>query len=227
MKKKILIVEDEIIIAENMRLMIAGIEGYEMPEIACSAEEATEYLQNQIPDLILLDIRMGEGKTGIEFADSLNHQNIPFIFITSHGDSSTIKNAVQKEPLGYVVKPVNKPMLHSQLELAFSKIKPHDFYSFRSGHHDVKIPEKKIIFLKSDNIYTELHTSDNRYVIRKSTKNVIEELHIQLIQVHRSYFVNPDYITEANAVIRLSSGQVVPLSRTYKPEVIKYIFGRA
>lgn len=227
MKRKILIVEDEIIIAENMRLMIHELENYEVPFIACSITEANEYLSQQFPDLILLDIRLGEGQNGIEFADTLLRMHIPFLFVTSHGDPSTIKNAIQKEPLGYVIKPVIASTLFSQLELAFSKIKSNDFYSFRSGHHDIKIPEKKIVFLKSDNIYTELHTTDNRYVIRKSTKNILEELHIQLIQVHRSYFVNPDYITEANAVIRLSSGDELPLSRTYKPEVIKVIFGRA
>ncbi len=226
MGKKILVIEDELIIAENMRLMIGEMEGYDPAGIAGTIEDALTAIDHQKPDLILLDIRLGEGKSGIEFSDTLNEMQIPFLFVTSHGDQSTVSNAIKKEPLGYIIKPVNKPMLHAQLELAFSKLKPAFFYSFRSGHHDVKIQENKIIFLKSDNIYTELHTEDSRFVIRKSTKNVMEELQIKLIQVHRSYFVNPAFIREVNAVLKLSNGTELPLTRTYKPEVVRIIFGR-
>lgn len=227
MGRTILIIEDEIIIAENMRLMIGEMPEYEMPDIACTASEAEKFLSTHTPDLILLDIRLGKDQDGIDFAEILSQKHIPFIFVTSHGDSLTVKRAISKEPLGYIIKPVNQQNLHSQLELAFSKLKTKHMYAFRSGHHDIKIPQSQIIFLKSDNVYTDLHTKEERYIIRKSTKSILEELDIDLVQVHRSYFVNPDFIMEANAVLKLSSGQVLPFSRTYKPEVIRAIFGRS
>lgn len=220
--RKVLIVEDEMIIAENMRIIISTFDNYEMPLVACNLDEANDALNTAI-DLVLLDIRLGV-ESGIEFTDVLNKKQIPFVFVTSHGDLKTVQEAINKNPLGYIIKPINQQTLQSQLELAFSKITKKKYYIFKSGRHDVRIPEDEIVFLKSDNVYTELHTKNERYIIRNSTKNILDELNINLIQVHRSYFVNPNFIIETNAKLKLTTGHELPLSRTYKPNVLENIY---
>jgi DNA-binding LytR/AlgR family response regulator len=224
MNKNILIVEDELVIAENTRLLILQFYPDALIEIAGSAKEAYELLEHFTPSVALLDIRLGDGENGISFSKTLASKNIPYLFLTAHGDTKTISSAIQNSPLGYLIKPITKQELFAGLELAFAKINSEKFLIFRDGTHDVRIPQKDITHIKSDGHYTEVHTDAKRYVIRKSMRNVLDELSVEFIQSHRSYFVNPDYIREINALVYLISGEELPLSRNYKPAILERLF---
>lgn len=222
--KKILILEDEFVIAENTRILLEECYSNIETEIAGDAEEASEILEEFIPDVALVDIRLGEGKTGIEFSEILNKKNIPFIFITAHGDQNTVSNAIKSRPLGYIVKPVNKNDLYVNLEMAYAKIIEKQIFTFKDGTHDVRIPENEIIYLCADGNYTEIHTTSKRYVVRNSMKKILEDIQLQFVQSHRSYFVNPAYIRETNDYIYLTTEEKLPLSRKYKKEVLNSLF---
>ncbi|MFN3342804.1 MAG: LytR/AlgR family response regulator transcription factor [Flavobacteriales bacterium] len=221
---KILIVEDELLIAENLRFMIGEMYPMSQTEIASGAAEALEKIKNFSPEIAFLDIRLGGGEDGISLAERLSNCSVPFLFLTAHGDTKTVSRAIATQPLGYMIKPVSRPELYANLELAFSRIANVRYYKFRDGTHDVRIPETEIIYLKSDQHYTELYSEKKRYVIRKSLKTVVSELGLPLIQTHRAYFVNPLFIREANATIHLLSGEEIPLSRNFKPGVLDLLF---
>lgn len=222
--QRILIIEDELVIAENTKLYIKQLYPECITKVAGSSGEAIEILKYFKPTLALLDIRLGENDNGIIFSETLVKDEIPFIFLTAHGDHQTISTAVKTNPLGYMIKPVSRQDLHANLELAFSKIAVQNHYIFRDGTHDVKILEKEIVFLQVDGNYTEIHTTNKRYVVRKSMTKVLNDLHITLYQIHRNYFVNPNFIKEANASVYLSTGTVLPLSRNYKKELLQKVF---
>lgn len=224
--KKILIVEDEFVIAENTKLLLEDLYANIEVQIVEDAEEAEEVLESFKPDITLLDIRLGTGMDGIAYSEILNKKNIPFLFITAHGDAKTISGAVKSEPLGYLVKPVTQQDLFANLELAFSKIKAHHHFVFKDGTHDVRIPEKNIVYLKADGNYTEIHTTSKRYVVRNSMRKVLEKIHLPFIQTHRSYFVNPDYIRETNDTTYLTTGEELPLTRKFKKDVLASLFGK-
>ena len=78
-KKKILIVEDEFIVANDLRLTLEK-ESYEVAGIAASFKEACDMIQSQEPDLVLLDIRLKGKQTGIELAEHLRKKSIAFFF---------------------------------------------------------------------------------------------------------------------------------------------------
>lgn len=221
---QILIVEDELVIAENTKILITQLYPTVLVEIAGSSKEAKQILEKINPSLVLLDIRLGEKDNGIEFSKILSKEGVPFIFLTAHGDHQTISSAVKTHPLGYMVKPVSRQDLLANLELAFSKLNDQNFYVFKDGTHDVRILEKDIVYLQVDGNYTEIHTTEKRYVVRKSMKKVLEDIQLHLHQVHRNYYVNPHFIKEANASVYLSNGEVLPLSRNYKKDLIENIF---
>ena len=117
-KYSILVVEDEPLIAED----IAGYlleSGFEVAAIANSAQEAIDQLDRNIPDALLLDINLGEGMDGIELAGIIRKKlNIPFVFLTSHADKTTLDRAKLTIPAGYLLKPFDGNDLMTSLEIA-------------------------------------------------------------------------------------------------------------
>lgn len=221
---RILIIEDELVIAENTKMQINRLYPTSEVEVAGSLSEAEQFLENFKPTLALLDIRLGEKDNGIVFSETLVKKGVPFIFLTAHGDHKTISSAIKTNPLGYMIKPISRQDLLANLELAFSKIESQKYYTFRDGTHDIRIPEKEIVYLQVDGNYTDIHTTEKRYVVRKSMKAVLNDVNLTLYQIHRNYYVNPEFVKEANASVYLSNGAVLPLSRNYKRELIENIF---
>ncbi len=121
MKKRILIVEDEIITAKDMRVKLESL-GYEVPLYVRSGEEAIKAAETLVLDLILMDIVIKGDIDGIEAAKEINNRfEIPVVYITANADDATIRRAKVSEPYGYLVKPFNKRELHSIVEIALYK----------------------------------------------------------------------------------------------------------
>lgn len=213
---KILIVEDEALIAETARLMINEFPNYEVEEIVHSVENALNFLQEKTVDLILLDIDLGAGPDGIELAEKLMEMEIPFLFFTSHSDQKTLSRAMEHSPLGYIVKPINRPRLLSALELATSQIKKEKTITIEDGSKVLKLKTKSILFLKAEGNYTEVFSMKKRYVVRKSLKQMIELLPEEFLQIHRAYVVNLKHILTFGSSVTISTDVVLPVSRTYK-----------
>lgn len=120
--RKIQIVEDQMIIAIDLQYMLEDL-GYEICNISTSYDEAIRNIESVKPDLILLDILLQENKTGIDLAHEINRQHfIPFIFLTSHSDQTTVDAAKATNPRGYIVKPFTKHDLYEVLDHAFDPI---------------------------------------------------------------------------------------------------------
>ncbi len=121
----ILVVEDEPIIAEDI-ISFLDDKGYSVAENCYTKENALSFLKANEPDIVLLDINMGQGTEGIEIARYLsNHKNIPFIFLTSYTDKTTIDQAKLTHPMGYISKPIDFKSLYSTIEISlynFSKM---------------------------------------------------------------------------------------------------------
>lgn len=116
----VLIVEDEPLVAEDIACHLESL-GFKVSAIAHSGEEAIEFLNNNSPDVALLDITLSEEKTGIDVANHINANNdIPFVFLTSHADRGTIEQVKGTRPGGYLVKPFDERDLLTSLEMAVS-----------------------------------------------------------------------------------------------------------
>jgi len=118
MKKKVLIVEDEFIVANNLRLILQRV-GYEISAIAASAEEAEESLRIDRPDIALLDIRLQGERSGIDFARKLKAENIAFIYLSANSGQKILEEAKATGPYGFLVKPFRKKDLLIMLDIAW------------------------------------------------------------------------------------------------------------
>jgi CheY-like chemotaxis protein len=118
---KILIVEDEYIIAESMQEILLRLD-HEVVEIVSSGAKALNKLKESEPDMILMDINLKGDMDGIETAHKIKEQfDIPVIYITAYGNNELIERAQITEPYGYLLKPLKERELRSTIKMALYK----------------------------------------------------------------------------------------------------------
>ena len=123
---RIMIVEDENIIAEDMKITLQCY-GYEIVAIANSGEKAIIEAENRKPELILMDIMLNGELDGIETANKIKKKlGIQVIYLTAYSNDSTIMKASRTEPLGYLLKPFDERELHATIQMALYKIRKKD-----------------------------------------------------------------------------------------------------
>ena len=122
---KIIIVEDEPLIAEGIALHLKN-SIFSVSAIAYDADEALQLLQTKTPDIAILDINLEGGKDGIQIAEYINKVcPMPFIYLTSYSDKAIMDRAKATSPSGFIVKPFNKNTLLASLEIAVSNFSQH------------------------------------------------------------------------------------------------------
>lgn len=220
-KKKILIVEDQLIITMDLEYMLEEL-GYEVCGISTSYEDAVAAIKSGRPDLVLVDIILSGEKTGIDLAHEINRAyHIPFIFLTSHADRSTIEAAKSTKPAGYIVKPFNRNDVYASIEIAFNNIETRDEDNnifLPNGKHKTKIPMDEMIYAHAEGNYTTFITTKSKIVLRKCLKEVSETIlsNKKFIRIHKSYLINKDAIRARSASnILLINGENLPLGRAY------------
>ena len=231
---KIIIVEDELIIAEDMKEMLLNMQ-YEVIGIANGCDEAEQILSRDIPDIALIDINLRGDENGISLAMSIRKRyDIPIIFITSFSDKATVERAKQVKPNGYIVKPFEKEDLYTTIEIALYNFstgqKPdeqvtkedsgsvviRDSIFIRKDYMLVKVRFEDLFWIKSELNYLELHCRGNKHLVRSTLKDFVEKLPVnQFLQVHKSYCINTKCITAIDhGNIWLNDVQI-PMGRSY------------
>lgn len=118
---KILIIEDNVVTLGALEIRIAEM-GYENIKTAVTGEEAIEVAHHFQPDIILSDINLGKGISGIEAVKLIQEkQEIPVIYLTAYDDDKTIQEANNTEPYAYLVKPLQEQELKTALSIALYK----------------------------------------------------------------------------------------------------------
>ena len=235
---KIGIVEDELVIARTILNTLDEL-GYTHCGPAINYTEAMEMLEQNKPDLLLLDIQLSGKKDGIDVAQKLNElYKIPFIFLTANSDAETIDRAKKVKPHAYIVKPFTKEELYAAIEIAFSNFtgnrssaksdevaswhaKDHMF--IKDGYVFRKIFFNELLYLESDANYVTLHLQSQKKVMVRSTLNdFIEQLNQKMfIRVHRSYSVNINKIEDIFPTEVSINGIKIPIGKSYREELFK------
>lgn len=234
---KILVVEDELIIAEDIKNMLTEM-GHQVIGIASDITEAKEILMQDEPDIALLDIHLRGSDDGITLAEFIRRKlDIPIIFITSYSDKMTVERAKQVMPEGYIVKPFEKADLFTSIEIAlfnYEKKNNHDAVKdeslnvvirdsifIRKDYMLIKIRFGDLIWIKSELNYLELHCRDNRHLVRSTLKEFIDKLPAKaFIQVHKSYCINTSFITAIDRNTIWLGELQIPFGRAYF-EIVK------
>jgi response regulator of citrate/malate metabolism len=135
----ILIVEDELLIAEMLKEMLLELE-YTVSGVARDFDAAQKILKNDINiNFAILDINLNQSKNGIDVAKTLN---IPFVFLTSYFEKTIIQEAIEYKPQAYLIKPFTKTDLYTTLEIIKQKISMDaqlNSVVIKDGHSNIKI----------------------------------------------------------------------------------------
>lgn len=120
-KAKVLVVEDQNIVALNIRNKLKNL-GYIVPGTAATGEEAIKKAELTNADLVLMDIMLKGEMDGIEAARAIKEKlGIPILYLTAYTDDETLDRAKTTEPAGYISKPFKEEDLHSNIEMALHK----------------------------------------------------------------------------------------------------------
>ncbi len=111
-KIKILVVEDETILALHLRSMLLSL-GYGVPAILASGEETPKRVAADRPDWVLMDIKLAGAMSGIDTAGLLHSRfDLPVGYLSANFDEQTLQRAKTAEPFGYVLKPFEERDAH-------------------------------------------------------------------------------------------------------------------
>lgn len=190
---KILIVEDEVLIAEFV-LELLQEENYTQVQMAHEKEEAIKLIRDFLPDIILMDINLNGKNSGIELS-KLKNDDAQIIFLTGQYDRAITIDALQTQPMSYLTKPINKKDLIASIMLASFQIKQ-KFINVKDGYRVIKIALDDILFVKSEKNYIDIQLTNKKITIRQSLDTFQNEIHSeQFLRIHRSYIVNLSKIT--------------------------------
>lgn len=120
-QKKIMIVEDETLVARDLSSRLSE-RGYNVVYTTSVAEEAVSKVQELNPDLILMDIKLEGNIDGIAAGEEIyNSYSIPIVYLTAHKDESLLKRTQKSRPYGYILKPFDPENLFITIEIALLK----------------------------------------------------------------------------------------------------------
>jgi DNA-binding LytR/AlgR family response regulator len=232
MALNVLIVEDEFIIAEDIRVALMA-NGYRVSGIARNFDQALEQLRRTRPDFALIDITLNTDQSGIELGRMLSEDlKIPYIYVSSHSDAATLEKVKLTQPSGYLLKPFQREAVFTAIEVALVN------YASRSGfaadeqptvtvkrkEERIRLRYSEILFIESDSNYSHIQTVTARYTERKTLKDMLAELNQHpFIRVHKSYAVNRSKIHMHTREKLVVGGHDIPIGRKYYQELSVYL----
>lgn len=234
---KILVVEDEIIIADNICDTLEDL-GYDPLEPAMDYEEAMSILDEEVPDIAILDIKISGEKDGIEVAKKIKKDfDIPFIFLTANSDRHTVEEAKEVNPAAFLVKPFTQEELFAAIEIGlnnFSKQKGNtkekespiikDAFFIKTKNLYQKVLFDDILYIKSDHVYLDIWSAQKeKYIIRGSMSNIEKQLPSSFYRTHRSFIVNLDYMNAINTQYVVVENEKIPIGKTFRDNLMKRI----
>lgn len=245
MKTKILIVEDEAIVAKDISVCLEKI-GYQVLASFSKGEKALAFLEENTPDLVLMDIMLAGNISGIDASARIKKDyDIPVVFLTAYADEKTIARAKITEPYGYVIKPFKEIDLRTSIEMALYKFKKEkeklagietssfkpsnissEYIYVKSNSKLVKVQNSNILFVEALKDYVIIHTEKERFTIHSTMKDIEKKLPDDIfMRVHRSFILNLNKISSIDSSIVLieNSDKKIPIGGSYKEGLFKRI----
>lgn len=235
---KILIVEDELLIAKPLQILLEDL-GYVVNGIFNNAKKALAEIEQNPPDLVLLDIQLKSEETGIWLAGQINKKaSLPYIFLTSFDDKETIAEATKTSPFGYLIKPIEKQPLFAAIEVAMKRFAEvvavekneqeeiilEDALFVRDEYLLVKIEFQDISFVKPTGNYLEIHTPKKKYLIKGTMSSFFKSLpKKQFFQTHRSYILNVSKVEAVGKNYVKLSEEKIPITPQKKEALLQQI----
>lgn len=238
-KIRILIVEDDMIIAANISLQLSKL-GYDVTGIESRGEDAINHAKENHPDIILMDINLKGKIDGIETAKSIQKFfDIPIIYLTANADEASFQKAKESHPYAFISKPFNKLNLERTIALVVEKITEEnldkkigstmvetleDRIFIRNQNKLIKVMLDEILYIEAERNYCNIITSDQNFTIVSPLNAFCEKMVSKdFLRVHRSYVVNIkklDAVADSHLEI---NRKVIPVGKMFKEDLMRSI----
>ncbi|MFY0630676.1 MAG: response regulator transcription factor [Flavobacteriaceae bacterium] len=234
-KVKCIVVDDEPVAREIIRSFIAKVGNIELVATCKNASEALDVLNKQQIDLLFLDINMPE-ISGLSLAKSIHHK-IKVIFTTAYREYAV--EGFDLQVVDYLLKPISFDRflkavqkyfdLHASKETSIKHLEveeKNDFIFVRSDRKMVKVRFDDILYVESLSDYVKIYSKEGPVVTRETISNVESKLpNRKFLRTHRSYIVSIQRISSyTNEYVELDK-KAIPISRSYKENVLKKLTG--
>ncbi len=197
---RVLIVEDEPVIAENIAHYLNNND-FNVCGIAYDDDEAIDFLEKNSADAVVLDINLESKMNGIDIAHLINTKyTLPFVFLTSYADRKTIEQAKLVKPWGYIVKPFNEKTILATLEIAISNFAQAN----KVGYPDISSEKinKHLLSPLSDREFDVLKLIYDG----KTNQQIAEELFVSINTIKKhinNSYLKLDADSRTSAIVRL------------------------
>jgi len=229
---KCIIVDDEPIAREGIRILIEDISQLNLLKSFNNAEDAAIFINETTVDLIFLDINM-PGINGIEFAHSIPKQTL-IIFTTAYPQYAL--DSYEVDAIGYLVKPidpvkfrkaVNKAIIYHSLLIDEEKkgvdALEDEYILVKSGRKFFRVNLEEILFIEGLKDYVIIQMENQRIISRMSLKSVYEVLPQNLFfRINKSFIVNKKYIDSfANNDVFIKSYEIA-IGNSYREDFFQF-----
>ena len=244
---KLLIVEDEMIIGAKISMQLDAL-GYEVTGIIPRGEEAVMHVEENQPDIILLDINLKGKLDGIETAHLIHKvADIPIIYLTANTDEGTFNRAKATRPYAFISKPFKQIDLQRAIELTINRMaedqtgKIEVVENIEDGSKEINAPfilsdrifvkhkEKMvkifisdILYIEADRNYSHIFTKNKEYMLTITLKVIEDKMPTQhFLRVHRSYIINLSQVDEVAENHVIIGQKAIPLSISLREDLLK------
>lgn len=246
MKRSVLIIDDEAAARLLIRQYLDGSEHFDILGECDNGLDAVQAINSIEPDLVFLDVKM-PGLSGLQVVQEIVH--VPQIIFTTAYDKYALK-AFDANATDYLLKPYTR----ERFVKALSKILHHSRPNYEearrvaeqligrgtpetlrtilveSGSKLISLELKDVICMEADKDYTWMHTAQKSYLSNYGISQLEQRLPpAQFLRVHRSFIINIGHIKEvhkdgASAQLVTSNNKVINVSRTYMPELKRFMY---
>lgn len=229
-----IIVDDEVKCRNSLKALLElAVPEVDVIGMASSIREALQLVETKQPELVFLDVQLGE-ENGFDLLEQSKNTDFKVIFTTAHEDYAIA--AIRASAADYLLKPINSKELKAAVERANNNVSEQRVQVFESeariaisSSNRVKfIPVKDIVFCMADGSYTHVHTiSGDRITASRNLHYFEDNLWKHLfLRVHRSYLVNLRHIQElikSSGSILMSDGTAVKVALKYRDTLLERI----
>ncbi|MEQ1440127.1 LytTR family DNA-binding domain-containing protein [Fontimonas sp. SYSU GA230001] len=205
---RVVIVDDEPLARERLKRLLQEFPGYEVVGEAGDGESALDIIDEEEPDLVLLDIRMG-GIDGLQVARQLAEMDVPpaVIFTTAYSEHAL--SAFDANAQAYLLKPIRLEKLRDALQRVRKPTRAHkpqaaaavegakpkrEFVLATTRDGLVRVPVDDILYFLADQKYTTVYHLHGEVLIEESLKTLEQDFEPLFLRVHRKALVNTRYI---------------------------------
>ena len=231
---KILIVEDEILIAERIEKDLIHA-GHEIAGSCDTGEEAIEIIEKSNADLVLMDIRLAGAMNGIETAKLISKQYpVPIIFITDvsiHVSEKEFKEALDTLPANYITKPFRTDQLLASIQQVIHTLNYQSIDQFnqqyillKQGTKWIKLAYNDIIMLKADGMYCQiiLKSRAQPETVSYSLSQALKRIHSSdILRIHKSYAINMRHFEYLEGNQIMIADQLITIGPKFQNDIRK------